>query len=352
MKKDIFVILVITLLIVIVTIAFQNFNNDKSDVKVINPPVILSSSLEGTLSKEFNINAYIESEEMVTVLPRVMGMLDETLVEVGDHVIKDQQIARIDSELLQLNLRQADSAYQYARQNLERTKALFDQNITSQQNFDLAKSQYESSSSIYEMAKLQFEYAEITSPISGSVLKKHTSEGSLASQETPIMTIGTIDELKLTARIPERYFDIFNNKLESIKVTLTRSGNINAVHNAQIKAVAPVISPESKNFEVICHIDNSNNQLRPGMFVKVRFLLNEKNNIYYLPFSILAQENTAWFYDEVKQTANKIKITPDFFNDLYFQIPEEIKDLLYIVEGHSFLRDGQSVAVINKEIFN
>ena len=352
MKKDIPVIVIICVLVLTVVFIFKGFGYKKETTKVIDPPVIISNPFKGLLTQEFNINGYIESDEMVTILPRVIGLLDETYVEVGDNVQKDQIIARIDSELLELNLRQADAAYQYAKQNFERATALYNQKITSLQNYDLANTQYQSTLSQYEMAKLRFEYAELRSPISGAVLKKYITEGSLASPETPIMTIGTINKLKITARIPERYYNEFNNNRPNIRVLISRSNSSQLFYDAKITSVAPVISPESKNFEVVCDIENKNEPLRPGMFVKIKFLLNEKDNVYYLPLTTLAREDTAWFYDKKKQTAHKIHINLDYFNDLYYQIPMEIKDLLYIIEGQSFLRDGQRVVVINKEIFN
>ena len=352
MKRDFPVIIIILLLVVVVIILFRNSGIKKEEIKIIDPPVIVSKPRQGSLRKEFTINGYIESDEVVIVLPRVIGLLDITYCDVGDRVEKDQVIARIDSELLQLNLRQADSAYQYAKLNFERLTALYDQKMTSLQNYELAKTQYESSLSQYEMAKLRFEYAEIKSPIAGAVLKKHISEGSLASQQTPIMTIGTIDKLKITARIPERYFDRFYNSSDKIRVTISRSDNKRISYESNIRTISPVISPESKNFEVICDIDNSNTPLRPGMFVRITFLLREKDDVFYLPLTTLVSGNIAWFYDIKTETAHKIQMNLDFFNDLYYQIPEEIHTLFYIIEGQSFLREGQRVAVMNKEIFN
>lgn len=352
MKRDIPVIVVISILVVTVVILFQNFGTRKEEIKKIDPPVVISSPRRGSLIKEFSINGYIESDEMVTVLPRVIGLLDKTYADVGTKVEKEQIIARVDSELLELNLRQADASYQYASQNYERITALYNQNITSLQNYDLAKTQYESSLSQYEMARLRYEYAEIKSPISGVVLKKHISEGSLASQETPIMTIGTIDKLKITARIPERYFDIFYNKGETIKVSISRPETDRHSYNAEIRTIAPVISPESKNFEVTLGINSSDTPLRPGMFVQIDFILDMKEDVYYLPLTTLSHDNTTWYYDSVSGTARKLLIELDYFNDLYYQIPEEIKDLLYIIEGQNFLRDGQAVAVINREFLN
>jgi len=352
MKKDIPIILVISVLVALIAILFQSFGVKKQETGKIDPPVIVSRPEMGSLSKEIQINGYIEPEEVVTVLPRAMGLLDVMYVDVGDTVEKDQLIARVDSELLELNLRQADSALLFARQNLERITALYEQKITSLQNYELAKNQYDSALSLFEMAKLRYHYAEIHSPISGAILEKHTSEGSLISQQTPLMTIGTIDKLQFTARIPERYFDIFYRETQSIGVTISRPDQSNFFYTAEIRTIAPVISRESKNFEVICTINNGDSSLRPGMNVRINFLLSEKKNIFYLPLTTLINQNTAWIYDLASRTAKKIPVSLNFFNDLYFQIPEEIKDFLFITEGQSFLRDGQTVAVVNKEIFN
>lgn len=329
---------------------FQNFSIRKSENKPIDPPVVISLPEQGTLKEELTINGSIESDEMVTVLPRTMGILESLHGDVGDYVTKGQVIARMDSELLKLNLRQADSALQFSKQNLLRITALYDQKITSLQNFDLAKTEYESMLSQYEMARLHYEYAEIKSPMNGVILKKHITTGSLASQQTPIFTIGTIGKLKISAQIPEKYYDIFNRRSEIITVTISRPEVDSHTYAAIIKTISPVISPESKNFEVTCDINNGLSTLRPGMFVRINFLLSEKKNIFFLPLATLIQENTAWIYDLPSKTAKRIPISLSFFNDLYYQIPIEIKDYFFIIEGQSFLRDGQTVSVLNKEI--
>ncbi len=352
MKRDIPVVITIVILVIAVIILFQNIGEKKEDITIIDPPVIISRAEEGTLKKEFKINGYIESDKMVTVLPRVIGLLDKIYADVGDKVEKNQIIARVDSEILELNLRQADAAYQFANQNFERITTLYNQKITSLQNYDLAKTQYESTLSQYEMAKLRFEYAEIRSPIDGAVLKKHMVEGSLASQQTPIITIGSIDRLKITARIPERYFDIFYNDQNNITISISRPDSSKTVYPAEIRAVAPVISPESKNFEVICDIDNNLTPLRPGMFVRISFLLNEKSDIFFLPVTTLEHDNSAWYYNKDEKTAHRISMELEFYNDEFYQIPDIIKDYFFITEGQSFLRDGQKVAVVNQEIFN
>ena len=83
------------------------------------------------------------------------------------------------------------------------------------------------------------------------------------------------------------------------------------------------------------------------MFIYITFTLDEKNDIYYLPFSVIASRDELWFVEEGSDTAGVIEFKPVFSNNDYFQVPEIYKAYDFIIEGQHFIREGQKVRVLN-----
>jgi len=305
-------------------------------------PVKTEMAEKGNLEKLLRISGFIESDTMVTVLPRIGGILTQITVEMGDSVEEDQVLGLIDSEPYQLGYNQAKSAFLAADSTFKRISSLFSTNSVSQQNYDEAKANYDALKSSYELAQLNLSYTELKSPVKGVVLEKHVSRGAMVAPQVPVVTIGDINNLKVNSGIPEIHYSFFQNKKESMTVSISVPALENRKFRGHITHIAPYISPQSRNFTVKCEIDDDQSQLRPGMFAYLDFVLDNREDVFYLPFKALVGEDELWFVDG-QNKARKEKFTLSFNNEQYFQIPENISDKKFIIEGQSFLKEGQSV---------
>jgi membrane fusion protein, multidrug efflux system len=359
-RFDFKIIILVAIVGLFIFVWYQRNIEEKEAEEEIKAPVQVIAPQSGTLTQVITINGYVESETTVTVLPKISGTLTELFVDIGDRVSKDQILGKIDSESYKLNLRQAEATYLAAKSTFERTKQLYEANATSKQNYDQAKSHYDAAESQYELAKLTYTYTDIEAPITGSVLKKHATAGSLVSGQVPIVTIGDLEELIIKAKIPEKYYARFsevrsgNSPGNLPDNGITTAARVPALDNrefvARIRTVAPFISPETKNFEIICELTGNTASVRPGMFLYVTFVLEKKENLYYLPFTALTGGTHLWYVEEEQDTdvltAYKMEYTPGFSNEDYFEIPKKYSGYRFIVEGQHFLNEGQQVKIL------
>lgn len=308
-------------------------------------PVRTIRPVRGDLVKSLRLNAHVESETMVTVLPLVSGILQELNVDVGQSVRKNQVIARIDAQRFELQLQQAEAAYLSAKSSYDRISQMYKANATTQQNYEQAKTQYEAYLSQYELARIQLDYASVKSPVDGVVLIKHLSAGSIAAPERPLVTIGDLSDLVARARVPERYYEEFTAKRDTMRITITRPGG--GEYRGAIRSISPFVSAETKNFEVVVSIGGKPEALRPGMFIALEFELTRWPDVYSLPFEALGGNNTLWHVDNglaVKETYKPANMT-----DSAFEVPALWADRDFIIEGQYFARDGGPVSVIKAE---
>ena len=332
----------VIVLVLLSSVGAEEISEKESGGRLI--PVKVISPERGTLTNELRLNGYIQSDNIVTIVPFVSGTLKEVSVELGDKVSKDQMIARIDSRAYDLQLKQAEAAYFGARSTFERVEQLYNSNATTRQNYDQSKSQFDAYKSQYELAQLQVSYTEIHAPIDGTVLVIHSNQGAIAAPELPLITIGDLDSLIVKLMIPDKYYELFRSRAD-MKTEIIRPAFPDKPMRAIIDNISPIINAESKNFEVSCKHLGDISTLRPGMFVYCIFETGRAENVYYLPQHILGRDNSLWYIDEANQTAEIIKLEETFMNNEFFTIPEKYASYRFISEGQSFIQAGQKIQI-------
>ncbi|MCF7953760.1 MAG: efflux RND transporter periplasmic adaptor subunit [Spirochaetales bacterium] len=381
-------------------------------VKPPKPAVVLTKPLFGSLQRTITIGGHIEADKTVTVLPRVSGQIEKLYVDEGDAVMKGDVIAELDAEAIMLQLQQAEAAFRSAKSSYERVERLYRSGGATAQEVEEVRSRYEAANSQYGLARLQLEYASVKAPMSGVILKKHQNEGSLAAPELPLFTIADLNTLIVKSSVPERYYDRFMDEADAIQAAVSRPAGAVSYRSdrgdasvfgydsqntdknadadtapnasfssaaekndelegfeAEIISVSPFISAESRNFSVTVKLEenvpNSHHSqlnkkntlksevpglLRPGMYVEVTFVLEEKADVYSLPFTVLTTGNTLWYVkslDGNEGTAESMTVDISSANDSRFIIPEAYRDTLFISEGQHFLQQGQLVQILD-----
>ncbi|MCL2211606.1 MAG: efflux RND transporter periplasmic adaptor subunit [Treponema sp.] len=338
----------LTLLAVVILISI--IKKDSSAVNEFYAPVITVKPIYGNLEKTLKITSQVETNRLITVVPRVSGTLISLGAKAGDFVKEDQILAQVDSAPYELTYLQAQSSFQTARTTFERIRQVYQtQGGVSRQNYDEARMTFEVARAQYELAQLNLDYTKIRSPMDAAVLMRHGTEGSLVAAGTPLVTLGDLDNLMIKAAIPEIHYRFFSDNWQTMPVRLLAPALGEESFDLKPLSLAPYVSPENRSFLVEYEIPKAAEKgLRPGMFVNVIFILEKKENVYYLPFKVFASGNRLWYAAEDKK-AQYIEITADFFNNDYFQIPSELCDIEFILEGQHFITPGQNLNILGTQ---
>ena len=150
-------------------------------------------------------------------------------------------------------------------------------------------------------------------------------------------------------KVPEKYFDLFNLERESLLVTVTRPAEKNmyedAVTTATIENIAPYVSPDSKNFIVVCKLDQPGNRFRPGMFVKVQVAYKTYENVPLVSLKARKMDGSFYVYDEATSTAKFVEADDFPVDENNFIVPEKYRNSYIVMDGQNFVFDGQKVRV-------
>ena len=204
----------------------------------------------------------LETDKNIVMYPEIPGLLKSINVVEGQRVKKGDVLAVISDSGLVDQLQQLEIQLALAKTTYERQNRLWEQKIGSEMQFLQAKTQYLSLEKSIAQMKDQVAKTTITAPFDGIVDHLLADVGSsLAPGMTPVVRVVNLDEMKVSAQIPEIH-------LKNIKKAAKVAVNIPVLNKtlaAEINAVGNFINPNNRSFRVEIGLENSTGDLKPNM---------------------------------------------------------------------------------------
>ncbi|MVX64278.1 HlyD family efflux transporter periplasmic adaptor subunit [Clostridium chromiireducens] len=274
----------------------------------------------------------LATDNQVNVASKISARVSDISVNVGAVVNQGDTVIKLDTQDLQAQVDQAQAAvntananlanamnstrpeqiaqaqaaldsakatYDVAKKNYDRTKALTDAGAATEVQLETAKQQLTSAESGQKSAEEQLEMLEngatetsidvckaqvqqaeealktaqivlnngtITAPISGKVTLKNINKGEIASPGSTLISISNPDTLCVNAYAP---LNIIKDLKEGQAVTVKVSGIKDSEFEGTISVINSELNSQSSNVLVKITLENSNSQLKPGMFAEI-----------------------------------------------------------------------------------
>lgn len=290
-KQKIFIIIGVIIIAVVVASMMG-----KSKVRLNPANFEMSKVTKGNLAYEVTATGTINPINTVTVGTQVSGIVEKVLADYNDDVKEGQVLALLDSSTLKENMEKSLANYELAQAkehkaklNYDRIKKLYQDKLTSSASLEEAEVAYkEASANVlgakadYNISKKNFEYATITSPVSGTVISKEIEQGQTvaASFSTPTLfeVAEDLSKMQIEASISEA-------DIGYIKPDMPASFTVDAYPNdkfyGKIRQVrlSPTEVSNVVMYTVIIEIDNSSRKLLPGMTASVIIKAEEANDV-------------------------------------------------------------------------
>ncbi len=249
-----------------------------------------------TLHGYVNTNGEVESENSVSVFPDMGGKVISTSVVLGSAVKKNDVIAYVDPSEPGTNYR---------------------------------------SSPVY-------------APISGSIISTPLKNGTKVTTSSAIAIIGDINNLQITANVPERYVAVLK---KGLKAEVSLEAYPGVIFDATVKSVSPVVDSASRTKEVVLNFDSHDERINAGMFAKVKLYTQDYSGYPVMNSDALVQNGDDFFAYVVNEdsTVSKVQVKKGNEVDGLVQITEGLKDGdRVVIQGMSSLGDGSKVQDITE----
>lgn len=258
------------------------------------PSVGVITVQAGSLGLSAELPGRLESSRVAQVRARVTGIVQKRAFQEGATVKAGQPLFEIDAAPYRATLASAEAGKARAQvvlaqalatlernRSLAQARAISDQEwITIQSTHKQAVADLASAEAAVQQARLNVEYAQVRSPISGRIGRALVTEGALVSQ-------AEATQLALVQQVDPLYVNFTQSATESLRLRRAiESGELKSSTAGQVRLLLDdgseyplpgkllftdvTVDPNSGQVMLRAEIPNPKGVLLPGLYVKVR----------------------------------------------------------------------------------
>lgn len=284
-------------------------------------------------------------DEAVTVSPEIAGRIDRIHFSEGDEVAEGTALVTLDSATLRAELDKARSDLSLAEQNRERAMTLAQRGTGTLRARDEAVAAYQVAQAELALAQARLEKATITAPFAGVVGLRAVSVGAYVTPGTRIVELAKIDPIKVDFRVPEL---VLSSLRPGQPIRVTVDALPGETFEGEIYVIDPIVDENGRAVRLRARIPNTDRLLRPGLFARVRIVVESRENAVLVPESaVFAEGQQRFVYRVVDERA---VLTPVGLGHRRPGQVEVVSGLsagdVVVTAGHQQLRDGMRVEVL------
>ena len=306
-----------------------------------------------------------------TIASRIAGTVEEVRVLAGAKVDAGDVLVSLDTELLEILLRQAEAQIGEARAGIETATARVDRAVKtlnrveglrnttsfSVSRFDEAQTGYfealglkaeaearvKSAEAALAEAQYQLERASITAPYAGIVLEVNTNAGEFIGSGAAVVSLLDTQSFEVEASVPSRYINVLEPGLEVTATTETGEPIEMAVRvllpvEDQSTRTRPVRFSSSQLLEF--------ERLAIGQSITVQIPISAPRDVLSVPKDALVQARGGWTVfvaDDGKAQPRQITIGVAL-GDRFEVLSGLAEGDVVVTRGNERLRPGQDIA--------
>lgn len=231
----------------------------------------------------------LQPVQMVDLRARVSGHIQAVSFTEGSRVQKDQVLFRIDARpfreevnRLEAEQRRAESQLTLARANLQRGQRLIHEGAASQNDLDQLQSAEASGAASLDsiraglsQARLNLEFSNVRSPIDGRVSNAMITVGNLVSSADLLTRIVSDDSIYSYFDVDEAMFLALSREPpRAATVQMGLSSDDGYPYRGQLDFIDNQVDARTGTIRARAVFDNHDQRLTPGLFARVRLMLN------------------------------------------------------------------------------
>ncbi len=324
---------------------------NKGDYTGIAIPVTVEEIKTQPFSHNFIAIGEIESISDAFISPEINGQIVSVDVSEGEHVKKGQLLAKLSTAIIENTINEVKTQLTLAKTIYDKQAILWDKNIGSEQQYLVAKNNFENLKNKLKTLAAQYDMAIITSPIDGIVDKILLKKGEMASPGMEFMQVVNINKLYVTLQLSEAYLPVIK-KGDSVNISFPAYPGI--TYHEPIYRVGNVINKQNRTFEVQIKINNKKGELKPNLLATVNINDYNTNAAIVLPSAIIKQDMKGSFVYIVKDKDNNKIAAKKYIKTgvSYMDKTEVVAGLqigeLVVLQGYNKVSNGSVIKILQE----
>ncbi|HLT02101.1 MAG TPA: efflux RND transporter periplasmic adaptor subunit [Geminicoccaceae bacterium] len=302
----------------------------------------------GPIQRRLTAVGSLRSNESVIIRPEVAGRIAEIRFDEGERVRKGQPLVILDDSIYRAEVDEVQASLVLSQANHERALDLLRRGAGTTKARDEALAKLRADEAALALARARLDKTVITAPFEGMIGLRRVSVGDFVNIGQDIVNLEQIDPLKADFRVAEVYLGAVR---PGQKIELSADAFPGETFTGEVYAIDPLIDESGRSIVLRARLPNSDNRLRPGLFVRVTLVLNEREDAIQIPEQALVPQGQDQFvFRVVDGKAELTKVTAGIRRDGMVEITEGLgPDDEVVTAGQLKIRDGAPVQPIDAE---
>ncbi len=263
------------------------------------PEVEVMDLAPGGIVSTVSADGELEALNQVDISAEIVAKVERVYVKEGDEVEKGQILCVLDDDELRSQRDLNRSRLDEAAASYKRGKALFEENLVSEADFDARRTAYEVAKSQLEQSEDNLSKTRLFAPISGRVVRVDVEEGetvvlgTMNNPGTVMFTLGNLSAMQAKIYVDET--DIVDVSIgQPARVTPDAMPDVG--FEARVSAIGYMPAPDADaaasdviEFEVVLDVIDIDARLRPGMSVSGAITTAERENVLTCPLQAVGR---------------------------------------------------------------
>ncbi|MDF0535757.1 efflux RND transporter periplasmic adaptor subunit [Shewanella sp. A32] len=350
MKKSVWLVLVMISALGIGWLVNQNAPSPGIADKAVVEVVVYQADMH-SIQDEVEALGTVKANESVVITPKVSDLITKIYFNDGDIVTAGQLLVQLNDAQQQAQLKLAQVQLAENRRELKRIRGLVESRTIAASEQDRLQTLVDSAIAQVEVANSAVNDRQIRAPFSGKLGLREVSEGGLVTPGTLMTTLDDIATIKLDFPVPERFIAQLQ---PGKKVQASAVAYDDKVYSGEVTTVDSRINPQTRAVTVRAVMPNPDNQLLPGMLMKVKLIKQQREGLLIPESAIVPiQERHQVYVVTADNKAQQRDVTLGLRSRGWVEITDGVQQGEYVItRGLMKVRDGQSVIPKPAESFN
>ncbi|MCG8582851.1 MAG: efflux RND transporter periplasmic adaptor subunit [Bacteroidales bacterium] len=326
-----------------------SFNTDVavnvSVEEVKKKPIEQTLITTGSIKPEFEVNLKTElaAQYYLQKNPRTGKPF-----KMGDHVKKNELVILLEDQEYtnNANLPGAELDMEISEMEYEKQQALYEKGGVTKRELVNSEKTLLTSKQTYENAELSIEKLSVRAPFNGIITDlPYFSPGIRVDNGQEVLSMMNYSTMLMDLSMPENLLG---------QVEINQQANImnyalpNDTLKGRITELSPAIDMEARTFKGRLKVNNPEELLKPGMFVKAEIVVDQRDSALVIPKDVVLTEgNRKVVFVAKNSAAQKRYIRTGIETLTEVEVLEGIKpDERLIIKGFETLKDRSKVKVV------
>ena len=222
----------------------------------------------------------LRSAESVVLKSEIPGRIARIMFADGSQVAKGDALIVFDASVQQALVNQARAERDLSAAKLKRTEELFQKKFLSAAALDDAKATEEIAAAKLALAQANLDKMTIRAPFAGQIGIRQVSVGDYLKEGVDLVNLEDLSSMKADFRVPEQ---ISGRLAVGQTVQLQSDAFAGASFPAKVVAIDPAVDAAGRSLLLRAELRDVSRRLKPGMFVRVRLVLESRPNAILIP---------------------------------------------------------------------